>query len=59
VEFPPKGKLDPSKEPPYNYSMEDVLRLAEIELEEVFDNDCRSMSYISETEETTDEKEVK
>jgi len=39
--------------------MEDVLRLAEIELEEVFDNDCRSMSYISETEATTDEKEVK
>ena len=53
MEFPPKGKLDPSREPPYNYSMEDMLRLAEIELEEVFDTD------LSETEETTDEKEAK
>jgi len=33
--------------------MEDVLRLAEIELEEMFDTD------LSELEATTDEKEVK
>jgi|TARA_R110002050_G_scaffold3361_8_gene17664 hypothetical protein len=53
VEFPPKGKLDPDREPPYNYSMEDMLRLAEIELEEMFDTD------LSELEATTEEEEAK
>ena len=26
MEFPPKGKLDPNREPPYNYSMEDMIK---------------------------------
>lgn len=53
MEFPPRVKLDPSRERPYNYSMEDMLRLAEIELEEMFVTD------LSETEETNKEEEAK